>query len=249
MSIQEKIAFVKNDLKGIDYEKIVGYNNSIGNTSYGSATESATEASNVFPWAIFDNFSTVSFSAIRSSASDSDKTLTINYLNQDFEELTTSVTLSAGANALPDMYRINSAVLSAPAVGNVTIQGSTPGGNTDVYKIPTGYTTSKHGIFTVPKGKKYALVSVSIVTPSEDGVGVEVRLRTHGATNFTGSQGFEVVTGANAAQFISTASTDLVAPYMLPEGTDLEMRVIKTFTGTAHNQEATCTLHLAKFHR
>lgn len=249
MSIQEKIAFVKNDLKGIDYKKLVGYNGSIGNSSYGSATESATEASNNFPWILFDNLTQASFSASRSDAGDATKTLTVNYLNENFEEQTHSLALSASSNGLPDMYRINSAVLSAPAAGVISIVISHPGGAQNVYTIPEGSTTSKHGIFTVPAGKKYALVAVDITTPPEDGVAVEVRARTHGDTKFLDDNGFEVIAGANAAQYLPYDGTELISPVILPAGTDIEMRNIKTFTGTGHNQEATSVAHLAKFHR
>lgn len=253
MSIQEKLAFIRNDLKGIDHETLVGFNDGIGTGSYGTASESVVEDSTDFPWNYFDVGAPTSFSIYRQSAADNGKILTIDYLDADFEEkqVTHTITnVSTQSISLPGVYRINKATLSANVSGvEVTIRAAMSGVTKDVYKIPTNQKTSRHGCFTVPKGKKYAILAVTNAGESADGTACAVRIRTHGAIKFTNFNGFEDVISADAEYNYTFGSTEAPIPIYCPEGTDIEMRGIKTYGGTGALATVLGTIHFARFHR
>lgn len=260
MSIVEKIAFLKNDLKNIDCLVIEGQNTSIQSGTMGSAQESLTEDGISFSWSLYGFAST--YYIYHTSSNDNGKIATVEYLDSGFNKQEAVVTLGnpyqTTATFGTDVRRINKVTLNSAASGTVTVKNNYQGAANDIYVISAGQTTSRHGIFSVPRGEKYALLAIdhlaSYYNPSnadrDDAVTTIARSRVCDidGTLPTGNQFFRNDAGCSSTHLTQNALQELHVPLVYEEGTDIELIVQKHMNETSTN---TCyaRMYLAKINR
>ena len=123
------------------------------------------------------------------------------------------------------------------------------GSEQDIYNITQGNTIGKHGIFTVPKGERYALLGVDVLGKTEDSSIVTVRVRQHrvGSAPLQSALGFEEVLSVNTPVNEIYKSAELAFPYMLPQGAEIEMQGTKLSGASSGFTELTATMHLVQF--
>lgn len=249
------IKLLQRKITGAGYFALKGTNDFIGlNNNNTQLSESLTEDSIAFVWATLG--SDVQFSAKALNNSDVGKTLTVEWLDRDFIRNKTTVTLPAVGQSVEITadkgFRVNKATLSAPATGTVSIW--TPymyGSQQDLYVIVSGNSTGNHGIFTVPKGETYALLGVDMLSQREDHAQLSVQTRTHdvtsGGARLQGTLGFNDVLYAACPVNEVFKATQLTVPYLLPEGTDIEMKGTKISNADQGYTSITATAHIARF--
>lgn len=162
-------------------------------------------------------------------------TVTITYLDGNYDEHSTVVTLN-GTTAVPtapvNIYRVNGfrcttiGTNNVP-VGNITLRGI--GGGTVYSYILAGYTRARNIVYTVPEGK--TLYITSIMWSCADA--------TKGV-RFINQANYDNLSGAPRSFFLPYQESilynaafyrPLEIPTVLPEHTDLKVSVISTQVG------------------
>jgi len=167
----------------------------------------------VYPWSAWDTAGTISIA--RASASDADKNVIVVGLDEDYNEFTETITLTAasGNTSINDFKRIESVRMNGTSVnvGNVTI---TKGGTT-VARINAGIGQSLMGIYTVPAGyTAYLTQGVMTIQEGADATGT-FYYRIPGDRFLVGHT-FEVASSEYHYGF--------TCPFALPEKSDLDVR-------------------------
>lgn len=260
MSIVEKIAFLKNDLKNIDCLVIEGQNTQIQSGTMGSAQESLTEDGVAFSWALYGTNAT--YYIHHTSSNDTGKIATIEYLDSGFNRQEAIVTLGApyvSTNTFgTDVRRINKVTLNSAASSTVTVKNNYQGAANDIYVISAGQTTSRHGIFSVPRGEKYALLAIDHLSdyynPSnadrDDAVTTVARSRVCDidGTLPTGNQFFRNDAGCSSTHLAQNAYHELHVPMVYEEGTDIEL-IVKKHMNESSTNICYARMYLAKLNR
>jgi len=260
MSIAEKIAFLKNDLRNIDCLVIEGQNNSIGAGSMGSAQESLTEDGVSFSWALYGTSAT--YYIYNTSSNDIGKIATVEYLDSGFNKQEAVVTLGnpyqTTATFGTDVRRVNKVTLNSPATGTITVKNNYQGAANDIYVISSGQTTSRHGIFSVPRGEKYALLALDHLadyynpanSERDDAMTTIARSRICNidGTLPTGNQFFRNDAGCSSIQLQQNALHELPVPIIYDEGTDIEL-IVKKHMDQSSTNSCYARMYLAKINR
>lgn len=248
------IKLLQRKVAGVSYYGLTGKNSQVGftNSTY-QITETLSEDSTLFSWSAIGG--NIPVSVKTTSSGDAGKVARVEYVDVNFIKKYTTVTLPSPGTSVSvasDVYRINKVTLNSFASG--TIQFWTPymyGSELDIYVIVARNKSGNHGIFTVPKGETYALMGVDMINSAEDHSVLKIRARTHstevGGTRLTSTIGFDDVLTASCPVNTVFDSSILAVPYLLPEGTDIELLGVKM--GGADNGYAniTATAHLVRF--
>ena len=169
----------------------------------------------LYPWSALTSASTLNVN--RASASDANKTITIQGLDADYKQISENVTLTnATGNATTQSFiRVYRAFMhngSASNVGNIDIKIST----TIIARITAGKAQTLMGVYTVPAGYSlYLTQGVMSVQSGADATG-NFFVRYGGESAFRIAHTFEV---ASAEYFYA-----FHAPFKLPEKSDIDIR-------------------------
>lgn len=232
MSKSYLIGVAEGDIAGHTAWSKIGFNPNVG-TSEETVWSYSTQY--VFPVAAMQM-------EVLSSDNTQDKaggtgclTVTITYLDDNYDEHSTVVTLN-GTTAVPttpvNIYRVNGFRCTTVGtnnvpVGNITLRGV--GGGTVYSYILAGYTRARNIVYTVPEGK--TLYITSIMWSCADA--------TKGV-RFINQANYDDLAGAPRSFFLPYHETTLYnaafyrpleMPTVLPEHTDLKVSVISTQAG------------------
>ena len=169
----------------------------------------------LYPWSALTTASTLTVD--RASASDANKTITIQGLDANYNQISENVTLTnATGNATTQSFiRVYRAFMhngSAANVGNINIKIST----TTIARITAGKAQTLMGVYTVPAGYSlYLTQGVMSVQSGADATG-NFFVRYGGESAFRIAHTFEV---ASAEYFYA-----FHAPFKLPEKSDIDIR-------------------------
>jgi len=169
----------------------------------------------LYPWSALTSAGTLTVD--RASASDANKTITIQGLDADYNQISENVTLTnATGNATTQSFiRVYRAFMhngSAANVGNINIKIST----TIIARITAGKAQTLMGVYTVPAGYSlYLTQGVMSVQSGADATG-NFFVRYGGESAFRIAHTFEV---ASAEYFYA-----FHAPFKLPEKSDIDIR-------------------------
>jgi len=169
----------------------------------------------LYPWSALTSAGTLTVD--RASASDANKTITIQGLDADYNQISENVTLTnaTGNPTTLSFIRVYRAFMhngSAANVGNINIKIST----TTIARITAGKAQTLMGVYTVPAGfSLYLTQGVMSVQSGADATG-NFFVRYGGQTAFRIAHTFEV---ASAEYFYA-----FHAPFKLPEKSDIDIR-------------------------
>lgn len=171
----------------------------------------------VYPWSTFDTAGVIT--AAIANASDAGKVVTVLGLDNDFNEVSDTFTLSSTATVAGTVsfHRVFRAYISTGAnnVGNVNF---TKGG-TDVLRITAGKGQTLMAIYTIPAGKTgYLYKGVATAQASADGTG-NMYVRYWGQSAFRIGHSFEVA--GVGGQY----GHDFEFPIRIPEKSDIDVRM------------------------
>jgi len=169
----------------------------------------------LYPWSALTSAGTLTVD--RASASDANKTITLQGLDANYNQISENVTLTnATGNATTQSFiRVYRAFMhngSAANVGNIDIKIST----TIIARITAGKAQTLMGVYTVPAGYSlYLTQGVMSVQSGADATG-NFFVRYGGESAFRIAHTFEV---ASAEYFYA-----FHAPFRLPEKSDIDIR-------------------------
>lgn len=169
----------------------------------------------LYPWSALTAASTLTVD--RASASDANKTITLQGLDANYNQISENVTLTnATGNATTQSFiRVYRAFMhngSAANVGNIDIKIST----TIIARITAGKAQTLMGVYTVPAGYSlYLTQGVMSVQSGADATG-NFFVRYGGESAFRIAHTFEV---ASAEYFYA-----FHVPFKLPEKSDVDIR-------------------------
>ena len=169
----------------------------------------------LYPWSAFSSASVLTVD--RASASDAGKTIVIQGLDENYQEITENVTLTnaTGNTTTRTFIRVYRSYMyngSSANVGNIDIKVST----TVVARISAGNSQTLMGVYTVPAGyTAYLTQGVMSVKSGADATG-NFFVRYGGETAFRIAHTFEV---ASAEYFYA-----FHVPFALPEKSDVDIR-------------------------
>lgn len=207
----------------------IGYVSAMANTSADMWALGATVPTVPFPASSGAGFAVVSASTLDSSAGTGIRTVTVDYLDLNWAEQTTTVTLSTAAGGstagATDAIRINSirantAGTLGKAAGAVSVCATSA--STQIYRqISAGETRGRTAMFTVPSGKTLYLTDIN------GGVGAGAagswaRLKLMANQNASGTtQTFYLPFWENIIQFNSGQHVGI--PIKISERVDVKM--------------------------
>jgi len=253
MSVEAQLRLIGNKIDDTIYVPLKGRNDFIGYTNYTQVTETISEDSSVFQWQAVGGNSTAYVKCDNNS--DTGKQLIVEYIDDDFVAHTATLPLPThgstnGVQIASNVFRINKATVSSPLTGNVQIYVPYMyGSQQDIYNITQGNTEGRQAVFTVPKGETYAIIGIDVLGKTEDNALVTTRVRHHtvGEQPISASLGFNDLLSVNMPVGTVSNSSSLVVPYLMPEGSELEVQGTKLGTGSSTVTEIQVTLHMAKF--
>jgi hypothetical protein len=187
-----------------------------------------------YPWASFSAANTLTID--RDSASDADKIVLVEGLDENYHRVSEEVTLTnATGNATTQSFiRVQRASLtngSSINAGDITVNKST----TTVAKIVTGQGMSLMAIYTVPAGYTgYLLQGACTCQAGADATG-NMFVRYFGNDSFTIGHAFEV-SGTGGQYYYP-----FLVPLSIPEKSDIDVRV-KVRSNNARLTAAFCVL-------
>jgi len=167
----------------------------------------------LYPWSAWDTAGTISIA--RASASDADKNVIVTGLDENYNEITETITLTAasGNTSINEFKRIEVVRMNGNSVnvGNVTITK----GATTVARMNAGVGQSLMGIYTVPAGyTAYLHQGVMTIQNGADATGTFL-YRIPGDRFLVGHT-FEVASSEYHYGF--------TCPFALPEKSDLDVQ-------------------------
>lgn len=170
-----------------------------------------------YPWSSFDTAGTLSIPAV--NASDNGKSIVLVGLDNDYLELTETVTVSSsGATTTTQSFkRIFRAYVtngSVTNVGDIVVQK----GGTTVATIKAGKAQTLMAVYTVPAGKTgYLLKGVATCQAGADATG-DMFVRYFGQDSFRVGHTFEV--SGTGGQY----NYDFGVPVKIPAKSDIDIR-------------------------
>lgn len=170
-----------------------------------------------YPWSSFDTAGTLSIPAV--NASDNGKSIVLVGLDNDYLELTETVTVSSsGATATTQSFkRIFRAYVtngSVTNVGDIVVQK----GGTTVATIKAGKAQTLMAVYTVPAGKTgYLLKGVATCQAGADATG-DMFVRYFGQDSFRVGHTFEVSGTGGEYNY------DFGVPVKIPAKSDIDVR-------------------------
>ena len=170
-----------------------------------------------YPWSTFDTSGTLSIPAV--NASDSGKSIVLIGLDNDYLELTETVTVSSsGATTTTQSFkRIFRAYVtngSATNVGDIVVQKD----GTTVATIKAGKAQTLMAVYTVPAGKTgYMLKGVATCQAGADAT-VDMFVRYFGQDSFRVGHTFEV--SGTGGEYLY----DFGVPVKIPAKSDIDIR-------------------------
>jgi len=167
----------------------------------------------VYPWSAWDTTGTISIA--RANAGDADKNVIVTGLDEDYNQFTETITLTAasGNTSTNSFKRIEAVRMNGNSanVGNVTVTK----GETTVARINAGVGQSLMGIYTVPAGyTAYLHQGVMTIQNGADATGTFL-YRIPGDRFMIGHT-FEVASSEYHYGF--------TCPFAIPEKSDLDVR-------------------------
>lgn len=172
----------------------------------------------LYPWSAFDTAGVITASI--ANASDDGKSVTVLGLDNDFNEVSDTFTLSstetaAGTVSFRRVFRAFMTNGSTTNVGNVNFTKN----GTDVLRITAGKGQTLMAIYTVPAGKTgYLYKGVATAQASADGTG-DMFVRYWGQSGFRIGHSFEVAGVGGQYQY------EFEFPIPIPEKSDIDVRV------------------------
>lgn len=169
----------------------------------------------LYPWSAFTTAGTLSVA--RADAADANKTITIQGLDANYNEISENVTLTAASGNLTtkSFIRVYRAFMyngSTTNVGNITVSK----GGTNVLRINAGKGQTLMAVYTVPAGyTAYISQGVMSVQSGADATG-SFFIRIGGQSAFRIAHTFEVTSGNYVYSFSY--------PVGFPEKSDLDVR-------------------------
>lgn len=170
-----------------------------------------------YPWSSFDTAGTLSIPAV--NASDNGKSIVLVGLDNDYLELTETVTVSSsGATTTTQSFkRIFRAYVtngSVTNVGDIVVQK----GGTTVATIKAGKAQTLMAVYTVPAGKTgYILKGVATCQAGADATG-DMFVRYFGQDSFRVGHTFEV--SGTGGEYLY----DFGVPVKIPAKSDIDVR-------------------------
>lgn len=169
----------------------------------------------LYPWSAFATAGTLSVA--RADAADANKTITIQGLDANYNEISENVTLTAASGNVTtqSFIRVFRAFMhngSTTNVGNITVSK----GGTSVLRINAGKGQTLMAIYTVPAGlTAYLTQGVMSVQANADATG-DMFVRYGGQAAFRIGHSFEVTSGHYSYSFS--------VPLRIPEKSDIDIR-------------------------
>jgi hypothetical protein len=174
----------------------------------------------LYPWSAFANSSVLTANTTASNGSaatdDNGKTITIIGLDNNYESLEETITISAGTATTTNSFkRVFRAFTSADNINQFRVSTAT---GTEVLRVNIGLAQTLMAIYTVPAGyKAYILKGTASCQFNGDATG-NLHVRYGGAGAFRVGHTFEV-SGAGGEY-----TYDFPIPIELPEKTDIDVR-------------------------
>jgi len=170
-----------------------------------------------YPWSAFASAGTLSLT--RASASDADKVVVLVGLDENYAEITESVTLTAASGNVTtqSFIRIFRAYMTTGSnVGNIDVIR----GATTVARINANKSQTLMAIYTIPAGKTgYLLQGTCSCQSGADATG-DMFVRYFGQASFRVGHSFEV--SGNGGQYLHP----FVIPIRIPEKSDIDVRAL-----------------------
>ena len=170
-----------------------------------------------YPWSAFDTAGTLSIPAV--NASDDGKSVVLVGLDNDYLELTETVTVSSASatSTTQSFKRIFRAYITNGSVTNVGDIEVEKGGTT-VATIKAGKAQTLMAIYTVPAGKTgYLLKGVATCQAGADATG-DMFIRYFGQDSFRVGHSFEVSGSGGEYMY------EFGIPVKIPEKSDIDVR-------------------------
>lgn len=170
-----------------------------------------------YPWSSFDTAGTLSIPAV--NASDNGKSVVLVGLDNDYLELSETVTVSSSTattttQSFKRIFRAYVTNGSATNVGDISIQK----GGTNVARIKAGKAQTLMAVYTVPAGKTgYLLKGVATCQAGADATG-DMFVRYFGQDSFRVGHTFEV--SGTGGEYLY----DFGIPVKIPEKSDIDVR-------------------------
>lgn len=171
----------------------------------------------VYPWSAFATAGTLSIPAV--NASDNAKQLVLIGLDENYAELTETITVSSTVavtttNSFIRIFRAYMTNGSATNVENINIQK----GGTTVARITAGKGQTLMAVYTIPAGKiGYLMKGTATIQAGADATG-DMFVRYFGQQAFRVGHTFEI--SGNGGEY----TYDFAIPVKLPEKTDIDVR-------------------------
>jgi len=170
-----------------------------------------------YPWSSFDTAGTLSIPAV--NASDNGKSIVLVGLDNDYLELTETVTVSSSAattttQSFKRIFRAYVTNGSVTNVGDIVVQK----GGTTVATIKAGKAQTLMAVYTVPAGKTgYLLKGVATCQAGADATG-DMFVRYFGQDSFRVGHTFEV--SGTGGEYLY----DFGVPVKIPAKSDIDVR-------------------------
>lgn len=171
----------------------------------------------LYPWSAFATAGTLSIPAV--NASDNAKQVVLIGLDENYAELTETITVSSTVavtttNSFIRIFRAYMTNGSATNVGNINIQK----GGTTVARITAGKGQTLMAVYTIPAGKiGYLMKGTATIQAGADATG-DMFVRYFGQQAFRVGHTFEL--SGNGGEY----TYDFAIPVKLPEKTDIDVR-------------------------
>lgn len=200
-----------------------GFNSSFAN----GVEESFWQGSSLYPWTTWDSYAGTgtTLNVVSSNAGDT-QTVLINGLDENFEVLTESVTLTGTTpvTTTGTFMRTNSLQITAGASNAGTITVVPTGSAVVVDQISPGFGASQNAQYTIPAGYTgYVMQGSAQIGKGQDGTAY-FKVRPYGA--------------AFSTQFVillyqDTFQYEFSVPFVVPEKSDLDLTMVASSSRTA----------------
>ena len=213
---EEKIKISRGMVKGASFIHKFGAVPSMSTNSTGTVWD---KNDTIYPWSVWSTSSNVHIDA--ASASDVGKTVTIVGLDENYDQMSETITLASqtnnySSNVFSRVFRAYF-VDGTSNIGNISIKKD--GTDTDVAIITAGLSQTLMAVYTVPAGYTgYIYKGTCSAQAGADGTG-NMFVRYFGQNTFRIGHSFEV--SGSGGQYIY----DFSFPIPIPEKSDIDVRI------------------------